>query len=145
MRVAIDARATRSFGIIQMNCREALPRLWDNAVEFEKCFLHRNLRPDSVTGSKNVSGIKANTQPFRLAHIVNDVRDLFEAMTKARALASCGFERDLRFHVWNHAPDPIDRRSDLLQAGFITCAEWCAGMYDQKWQLEVIGPNQLLC
>ena len=82
MRVPIDARATRSFGIIQVNCRQPVPRLRDNPIEFAKCFFRRNLRADVVTGSKNVSGIEANGESFRFAHIVNDMRNLLEAMTK---------------------------------------------------------------
>jgi hypothetical protein len=81
VRVPIDARATRSLGIIEVNRRE--PVATNDTIEFMKCFLNRNLRANVVAGSRNVSGIEANAEPLGLAHIVNDVRDLLELMTEA--------------------------------------------------------------
>ena len=126
-----------------MNCRQ--PIATNDAIEFAKGFLHCNVRAEIVTGGKNVSGIEANAEPFGLPHLVKDLRDLFEAMAEARALASRGFERDFCFQLWNHPPDRIDRPGDFLEPGFFAGTEMCAGMHHEKWQLEVIGPNQLLC
>jgi len=139
----INARATHSFRIVQVNGREAVAT--NNSIEFTKCFLRPHLRTELITSGKEVSSIDANAEPFGLAHIANDVRNLFEAMTETRALASRSFERDLRFHPWDYTPHRIDRCGDFLQPGFFAGAEVCAGMHNKKWQLEVIGPNQLLC
>ena len=66
-----------------MNCYQSVPRLRDNSIELAKCLLGRVLRADVVTGSKNVSRIEANADPFGLAHIGNNVGDVVEAMTEA--------------------------------------------------------------
>src|SRR5207253_2439113 len=81
--VPINTRATCSFGIVQMNCYQSVPRLRDNSIELAKCLLGRVLRADVVTGSKNVSSIEANADPFGLAHIGNNVGDVLEAMAEA--------------------------------------------------------------
>ena len=52
--------------------------------------------------------VETNAEAFRLAHVGNDVRDLFEAIAETRALAGGRFERDFRFRLWQDGVHRVD-------------------------------------
>src|SRR5947207_12863665 len=81
----------------------------DHAIEFAKCFFRRRLAADVITGLEDMGGIETDTKPLRLAHVLDDRRELFELVAEARSMAGGCLDRDLRFHVRNHSPDRIHR------------------------------------
>src|SRR5262249_18015401 len=99
---------------------------------------------DVVTGGVDVCRVEANAKPLGFAHVLNDVSELFEAMTETRALAGRGLERDLRFQFPFFSKHGIDRQDSLFETGFFAGAEMRAGMKNQKRQLELIGADEFL-
>ena len=87
-------------------------------------------------------GIEANAEPFRLAHVLDDVREMLEAMAETRTLTGGRFERDLRFHFRQNRMHGVDRFDDSFQSGFFARAEMRARMQNEKRQLELIRPNE---
>src|SRR5205085_6008031 len=116
----------------------------DHAIEFAKCFFRRRLAADVITGLEDMGGIETDTKPLRLAHVLDDRREMFELVAEARALAGGGLERYLRFHFRNHGPDRIQRRDDFFQTRLLARAEMRTGMHNEKRQLELIGAHQFL-
>ena len=78
-----------------MNRGEAIAT--DDAIEFGEHFLHRDCISHIVTGCENMGGIEANADSFRLSHVRDDERDLFEGVTQTRTLTGGRFQRDLGF------------------------------------------------
>ena len=78
--MSIYPRAAHGLGIVHMNGDEALES--DRAIELAKCFFDRDLTSNVITGGKNMGRVQANTKPLRFAHIVEDVSDLLESVTK---------------------------------------------------------------
>ena len=80
MLVSIHPRTAHGFGIVHVNGGETVES--DYAIEFAKCFLDPGFTPDVVAGGENVCGVETNTKALRFAHVLDDVTDLLEAMTK---------------------------------------------------------------
>ena len=53
------------------------------------------------------------------------------------------FERDAGFDFRIFSKHAVDRGDDFFESGFFACAEMRAGMKNQKWKLELIGPSKL--
>jgi hypothetical protein len=77
-------------------------------------------------------GIKANTEPLRIADMADDVREVFEPVTETRALAGGGFKREARLHLRDPGKNAVDRGNDFLQPGFFSRAEMCTWVKDEK-------------
>ena len=102
----------------------------------------RFLAADVVAGGEDMRGIETNTKPFRLAHVVDDVGDLFESLAETRSLTGRRFERDPGFHFRNIREHAVDRFDDLFESGFFAGAEMRARMQNQKRQFKLIGACQ---
>ena len=137
----VHPRAARGFGIVQMNGSETIES--DYAIEFAKRFLSPPFAADVVAGGENVRGVQTNTKALRFAHVLDDARDLLESVAETRALASGCFERDPRFDFRDFSKHAVDRGDDFFESGFFAGAEMRAGMKNQKWKLELIGPSKL--
>lgn len=83
-----------------------------------------------VTRLEDMRRIETNAEPLRLAHVLDDVRELLKLITQARALTRGRLERDPGFRLREQGMDGVDRADDLLQAGFLTGAEMGARMED---------------
>ena len=112
MLVPIDARAARRLRVVQMQRGEPLEP--DDAIEFGEHLPRRSFGREIVAGLEDVRGIETDAEPFRLAHVLDDVRDLLEAVAETRALAGGRLERDLAFSILRQArraPRRSTRRS----------------------------------
>src|SRR6185503_19944485 len=104
------ARTAVRFGIVKMNRGQSIPT--DDAVELAKCFFDARFTANVVTRSKYMRRIEADAQSFGLAHVCDDVSEMFKPVAETRSLARGSFERDFGFHFWNRSQDHIDRLYD---------------------------------
>src|SRR5437867_4212790 len=87
------------------------------ALELAKRFSRPRCTRQVVAGGKNVRGVEADAEPFRLAHVRQNVGEMVEGMTERGALTRGCFERDARLHLRDAGEDAVDRPNHLLQPG----------------------------
>jgi hypothetical protein len=127
----IDARTARGLGIVEMNCGQTI--VANDVIEFAKCFPYRGLAANVVAGGENVRGVKANTEPFGFAHIINDMSEMFETIAETRSLTRGRLQCDFGFHFRNRSEHAIDRLHDFRQARFLARAKMRPRMQHEKW------------
>ena len=108
--VPVHARTAGRFGIVKMNRGQSIAA--DDAIELAKCFFDACFAANVITRSEDVRRIETNAQPFRFAHVCNNVSEMFKPIAETRTLAGGSFERDFRFHFWNRSEDDINRLCD---------------------------------
>src|ERR1700731_1875253 len=106
----------------------------DCAIKLAKQFSRRRFAADVITGRKNVRGVEANAQTFRLAHVSQDVGDLLKGVAKTGSLARSRFQGNACLHFWDDGKHLIDRADNRVQPGFLSRSEMRSRMHDQEWE-----------
>ena len=140
--VAVYARTQRLFRVVEMEGDDLF--VSDSLIQLPH---RRTITPrssDVISRSEDVTGIYADSEPFRLVHQLENLRQLFKPIAEVRALTRCRFKRDSDFASTRLSEDFIEAVGDGFQPGAFPGAQMRAGVHHDEWHTQALGAHDFV-
>ncbi|GMU22111.1 MAG: hypothetical protein AMXMBFR13_21990 [Phycisphaerae bacterium] len=140
--MAIDPRTERLARIVHVEARDALQP--DDLVEVG----HRPgiafRRTQLISGCERVAGVEADAQPFRLAHLAENVGDVRESMPDAGPLPGGDFQQNAGGETGRLLMNQVDRLADAADAGDFTDPHVASRVRNQSADAQRLAARQFV-
>ena len=121
MGMAINARAEFALRIVAVDALHLVEA--DNAIKFIDHGRVATRPAEVVTSGKQMAGVEAHTDALRLAHALDNFREMLESPADAASLAGGAFEQQFRLEAVATRMHFVDAARDPLNAAQIRVAD----------------------